>query len=149
MSNVVVGIIAAILLIGAGLLAANFLGPTVMKSRDTARVADYIGQTAQLRKAAEDYTASGNTLTLDGSVDPLARLSSSNALKGVPRGGSTSWALSTEAQALVMKAEGAVAAALAACRQARAAAGMPNPNSVKKCDGSEGALSKNDPCCVG
>lgn len=149
MSNIVVGLISAILLIAAGLLAANLFGPAVMQSREAARTADYIGQTAQLRKAAEDYTAAGNALTLDGTVDPIDRLSTSSTLKGAPRGGRTPWALSTEAQALVMQAEGAAAAALASCRKARAAAGIPSPDDVKKCDGSDGALSKNDPCCVG
>lgn len=149
MSQMMVGIIGILLIVACGLMATSYFGPMFQKSRDEARVADYVGQTTQLRRAANEFIQNGGNLPLNGSVDPITTLANSKNLRSVPEGARTGWVYNPTSKALLMRADGAGGDANAICVVARRKANIPNPSTIKKCDGSTGALLPGDPCCVG
>jgi len=149
MSQMLIGILGIVLIVGCALMATSYLGPAFLKSRDEARVADYDGQTTQLRRAANEFMQNGGDLPLNGTVDPISTLANSKNLRSVPEGARTGWVYNPTSKALLMRADGAGGDANAICIAARRKANIPNPTVIKKCDGSTGALLPVDPCCVG
>ena len=149
MSQMLIGILGIVLIVGGALIAASYLGPMFVASKNEVRVADYVSQTTQLRRAANEFMQNGGRIPLNGSVDPITTLQNSRALKAVPEGARTAWVYNPASKALLMRADGAGGDAMAICTAARRKANIPDPTMVKKCDGSTGALIPGDPCCVG
>lgn len=149
MSQLVIGILGVVLIIGLGIAATSYFGSSFVKVKSEAKVADYVNQATQLRRAANEYTGNGGALPVNGSVDPVSTLMTNKALRSAPTGAKSAWALNPPSKSLMMRADDAGGDATAVCIAARRKANMPDPGNPKKCDGSTGALAAGDPCCVG
>ena len=65
MSQLVIGILGVVLIIGLGIAATSYFGSSFVKVKSEAKVADYVNQATQLRRAANEYTGNGGALPVN------------------------------------------------------------------------------------
>lgn len=148
MSNVLLGIIGVIFFIGLAIAGASYFGDSLTGTRVEAQASNYLNQSSQISRAIEQYASDNGRLPIDGGRNPLDILIESKYMRSAPPGGSTGWAYSPDAKAMLASVSGTTDQGLKVCIAARKKAAMPSPTNVLKCDGSTGALSKKDPCCL-
>jgi hypothetical protein len=148
MSNVLLGIIGVVLFIGLAVASASYFGGSLIGVKVDAQATDYINQSSQIAKAIEQYTSDNGRLPVNGTQEPVDILVASRYMKSKPPGGRSPWVMSAAAKALLTPAAGSDADGLKVCIAARKRANITNPTQVKACNGSGGALSKTDPCCL-
>ena len=148
MSNVLIGVIGVILFIGLALAAAVFFGPSIMNSGEEARAASYINESTQIARALEAYAIDNGRYPLDPGVEPVTVLVNEGYLKTRPPGGRTPWIWSADDKAILTPAGATDKEGLRLCEIARRRAGIPDPENIKSCDGSDGDLDRFDPCCT-
>jgi hypothetical protein len=147
-SNVLIGIIGVILFIGLALSGASYFGSNLVATKVDAQASDYLNQSSQIGRAIEQYASDNGRLPIDGSRNPIDILIESKYMRSAPPGGSSTWTYVDSAKAMLASVSGTSTQALQVCVSARKRASMPSPTNVLKCDGSTGALSKKDPCCL-
>lgn len=148
MSNVLLGIIGVIFFIGLAIAGASYFGGSLVGTRIEAQASNYLNQTSQISRAIEQYASDNGRLPIDGSRNPIDLLVEGKYMRSAPPGGSTGWAYAPAAKAMLASVSGSSADSLKVCVAARRKAAMSNPSNVLRCDGSTGALSKKDPCCL-
>ncbi len=148
MSNVLLGIIGVIFFIGLAIAGASFFGQNFLSTKVDARASEYLNQSSQISRAIELYASDNGKLPIQPGAEPVDILVANKYMSKRPPGGTSPWAFSAQAKALVTRPEGSAAEGLKVCVAARKRAGMTSPDNVLACDGSDGVLLKKDPCCL-
>lgn len=148
MSSVILGIVGVIFFLGLAIAGASYFGSSLTATKVDAQATEYLNQSSQIARAIEQYSSENGKLPINGSVEPIDILVASKYMKVAPPGGRSPWVMNVAAKALLTPAADNNADGLKICIAARKRASMVNPTQVKKCDGSTGALSKYDPCCL-
>ena len=148
MSNVLIGIIGVILFIGLAIAGATFFGSSITNSGEEARAASYVNESTQIARALEMYATDNGRFPMDGNSEPVTILVNEGYLKSQPPGGRSPWTWSAASRAIITPAGNDDADGRRLCVIARKRAGMPNPETILACDGSDGQLKKFDPCCM-
>lgn len=148
MSNVLLGMIGLALFIGLALVGASYYGSYLSGTRVQAEAANYMNQGSQISRAIEMYMIDNGRPPFNGTEQPVDILVAEKYMKAKPPGGSSPWILDAGSQAILTPVRGDLAEATKICVAARERSGMTTPATIKKCDGSSGALAKNDPCCL-
>lgn len=148
MSNVLLGIIGVIFFIGLAIAGASYFGTAITGSKVEASATDYLNQSSQIARAIDQYVSDNGSLPIDGTNEPVSILVSRRYMTKAPPGGRSPWVMSASAKALLTPAAGTTDEGIKVCVAARKKASMATPSNILKCDGSTGALEKNDPCCL-
>jgi type II secretory pathway pseudopilin PulG len=149
MSNVLIGLIGVILLIGLALAGALFLGDSFGSASQEAQAARLMQEGSQISQAFELYGLDKGEFPSGTSAQKIQTLVSTGYLKTQPSGGTTTSGTSTgwvvdNARGAALTTIGSDAGSQKVCKAARAKLGFSDP--IKACDAAD--IAANDPCCT-
>lgn len=151
MSQVIIGVIGMLLFIGLAIAGASYLGPQFGDQKVEAEATRYLSERSQIERAVQSYASDLGGLPIVPGQDPVDVLVQGKYLTKSPAGGGGLWAYDAASKSLVMTLPGSASQKLKVCVAARKRAGIPNPGTPYKCDGSDapgGVVEMRDPCCV-
>ena len=94
MSNVLIGVLAVILLIGLGIAGALYFGSKFSGLSNDAKAAKVVAEGSQIQSAYEmRRVTTGKTLTLGNGAQELETLKTEGYLKAIPDGIQESWVI--------------------------------------------------------
>lgn len=151
MGTFLIQILGTVLSIGVALFGLGMIGIHLLEVKKDAEVIGYMNQSGQIAEAIQRYARDNGLLPVAEGREPLDILLESRYMKTMPEGGESGWSLDEESYSLLTPVGGSKEHALEICVAARRKVGMPQPDKVFKCDGSDapdGVLSVKDPCCL-
>jgi hypothetical protein len=142
-SNVLIGIIGVVLLIGLALAGALFLGDRFSQADNEAEATRFMQEGSQISQAFELHGLNEGGYPSGNAAAKLQALVDKGYLKSVPVGGESAWAID-DSKGAALTYIGDTSASANICQAARRKAGF--TDAVKTCDAAD--LAANDPCCT-
>ncbi len=155
MTNLILVTLGVILASGAGLMVTFYGGTAFGETRRNGEASKIIVESSQIASAFDAFVQRERRLPGGGSSgqSALDELVAENYLSEIPQGASSAgWTIDySEGMIFSVVGEASSEDNLKICRSARSQIGLPSPDTVYQCDGSDypgGVLPAREPCCI-